>query len=346
MYIVSLDKAASDRVQPAAKAYMIAKLENRSSEYSIYEKALIAQLLQAQGKKQQAEILVYSIKEYTVATPEMGRYFDTPKALYAWNGYRIPTQVAAMEAIQQVEKDEAMLNEMKHWLLKQKQVQCWSTPLATADALYALLSDGMALKESGKMEAKAAGIQLETPDDGLGYIRRTWTGKDTEIKTLTVSQTGKGTGWGAVYTQYLENMDKIQQFEGDGLKVSREYIYKGKALNRKAMLHVGDRLTVRLTFRTDRDMDFVSLKDERAACMEPVQQLSGYAWKNGLGYYQAPGDASTLFFMDQLRKGTYVIEYEVYVDRVGTYQAGTATIQSVYAPEFGSHTEGTLLQVE
>lgn len=346
LYIVSLDKAASDRVQPTAKAYMIAKLENRSSEYFIYEKALIARILQAQGKTQLAEILVHSIKEYSVATPEMGRYFDTPKALYAWNGYRIPTQVAAMEAIQQVEKDETMLNEMKHWLLKQKQVQCWSTPLATADALYALLSDGMALKESGKMEAKAAGIQLDTPDDGLGYIRRTWTGKDTEVKTLTVSQTGKGTGWGAVYTQYLENMDKIQQFEGDGLKVSREYIYKGKALGRKSLLHVGDRLTVRLTFRSDRDMDFVCLTDERAACMEPVQQLSGYVWKEGLGYYQAPGDAATSFFMDYLRKGRYVIEYEVYIDRAGTYQAGTAILQSVYAPEFGSHTEGSTLQVE
>lgn len=141
-------------------------------------------------------------------------------------------------------------------------------------------------------------------------------------------------------------MDKIQSFEGDGLKVSREYIYKGKTLKRKATLHVGDRLTVRLTFRTDRDMDFVSLKDERAACMEPVEQLSGYVWKNGLGYYRAPGDASTSFFMDHLRKGTYVIEYEVYIDRAGTYQAGTATIQSVYAPEFGSHTKGEVLQVE
>ena len=346
LYIVSLDKAAAGRVQQAAKEYMVAKLENRSNEYSIYEKALIARILQAQGKKSQAEVLVHSIKEYTVATPEMGRYFDTPKALYAWNGYRIPTQVAAMEAIQLVEKDETMLNEMKHWLLKQKQVQCWSTPLATADALYALLSDGTALQETGKMEAKATGIQLETPDDGLGYIRQTWTGKATEVKNLTVSHAGKGAGWGAVYTQYLEDMDRIQQFEGDGLKVSREYIYKGETLSRKSLLHVGDRLTVRLTFRTDRDMDFVSLKDERAACMEPVQQLSGYVWKDGLGYYQAPGDAATSFFIDHLRKGSYVIEYEVYVDRAGTYQAGTATIQSVYAPEFGSHTEGRSLQVE
>lgn len=239
-----------------------------------------------------------------------------------------------------------MLNEMKHWLLKQKQVQCWSTPLATADALYALLSDGTALQETGKMEAKATGIQLETPDDGLGYIRQTWTGKATEVKNLTVSHAGKGAGWGAVYIQYLEDMDRIQQFEGDGLKVSREYIYKGETLSRKSLLHVGDRLTVRLTFRTDRDMDFVSLKDERAACMEPVQQMSGYVWKDGLGYYQAPGDAATSFFIDHLRKGSYVIEYEVYVDRAGTYQAGTATIQSVYAPEFGSHTEGRSLQVE
>jgi len=346
LYIVSLDKAAAGRVQQAAKEYMVAKLENRSSEYSIYEKALIARILQVQGKESQAEALVHSIKEYTVATPEMGRYFDTPKALYAWNGYRIPTQVAAMEAIQLVEKDEPMLNEMKHWLLKQKQVQCWSTPLATADALYALLSDGIALQETGKMEAKATGIQLETPDDGLGYIRQTWTGQDAHVKKLTVSHTGKGTGWGAVYTQYLEDMDRIQQFEGDGLKVSREYIHKGETLSRKSLLHVGDRLTVRLTFRTDRDMDFVSLKDERAACMEPVRQLSGYVWKDGLGYYQVPGDAATSFFIDHLRKGSYMIEYEVYVDRTGTYQAGTATIQSVYAPEFGSHTEGRSLQVE
>ena len=346
LYIVSLDEVAAGRVRKDARDYMVLKLENRSAEYSIYEKALIARILHAQGKIQQAEVLVHSIKEYTVATSEMGRYFDTPKALYSWNGYRIPTQVAAMEAIQQVEKDETMLNEMKHWLLKQKQVQCWNTPLATADAIYALLADGMALEETGRMQAKAENIQLETPDDGLGYIRQAWTGKDTNMKTLTVSHVGKGTGWGAVYAQYLEDMDRIQLFEGEGLKVSREYIYNGKTLSRKTTLHAGDRLTVRLTFRTDRDMDFVSLKDERAACMEPVRQLSGYVWAKGLGYYQASGDATTSFFIDRLKKGTYVVEYDVYVDRTGIYQAGTATVQSVYAPEFGSHTGGYTLHVE
>lgn len=344
--IISLDTVAGEKVNKAAKEYMTSKLENRSATYSIYEKALIARILQAQGKRTQAEILVRSIKEYTVVTPEMGRYFDTPKAGYAWNGYRIPTQVAAMEAIQCVEKDEKMLEEMKLWLLKQKQVQCWNTPLATADAVYALLSDGMALTESGQMQAVAGNVTLETPKDGLGCISHTLSGAETEVKTLTVSHTGKAAGWGAVYAQYLEDMDRVKVFEGKGLQVSREYIYKGKALSAKEKLQVGDKLTVRLTLRADRDMDFVCLKDERAACMEPVRQISGYEWSDGLGRYRVSGDAATTFFMDHLRKGTYVIEYDVHVDRSGVYQVGTSEIQSVYAPEFGSHTGGHTLYIE
>ena len=346
LYITSLDAMAGEKVNKVAKEYMVSKLENRSATYSIYEKALIARILQAQGKRTQAEILVRSIKEYTVVTPEMGRYFDTPKAGYAWNGYRIPTQVAAMEAIQCVEKDEEMLEEMKLLLLKQKQVQCWNTPLATADAVYALLSDGMALTESGQMQAVAGNVTLETPKDGLGCISHTLSGAEAEVKTLTVSHTGKAAGWGAVYAQYLEDMDRVKAFEGKGLQVSREYIYKGKDLSAKGKLQVGDKLTVRLTLRADRDMDFVCLKDERAACMEPVRQVSGYEWSDGLGRYRVSGDAATTFFMDHLRKGTYVIEYDVHVDRSGVYQAGTSEIQSVYAPEFGSHTEGYTLYIE
>ena len=346
LYIASLDAVAGGKVNKAAKEYMTSKLENRSATYSIYEKSLIARILQAQGKRTQAEILVRSIKEYTVVTPEMGRYFDTPKAGYAWNGYRIPTQVAAMEAIQHVEKDEKMLEEMKRWLLKQKQVQCWNTPLATADAVYALLSDGMASTESGQMQAVAGNVTLETPKDGLGCISHTLSGAEAEVKTLTVSHTGKAAGWGAVYAQYLEDMDRVKAFEGKGLQVSREYIYKGKTLSAKEKLQVGDKLTVRLTLRADRDMDFVCLKDERAACMEPVRQISGYEWSDGLGRYRVSGDAATTFFMDHLRKGTYVIEYEVHVDRSGVYQAGTSEIRSVYAPEFGSHTEGYTLYIE
>jgi uncharacterized protein YfaS (alpha-2-macroglobulin family) len=252
-----------------------------------------------------------------------------------------------MEAIRCVEKDEEMLEEMKHWLLKQKQVQCWSTPLATADAIYALLADGMSLTETGQMRMVAGNTSLETPENGLGSISHTLSGEETSLEMLTVSNTGKGgTGWGTVYAQCLEEMNRVEAFKGEGLQVSRTYIYKGKTLSAKDKLQVGDKLTVRLTIRADRDMDFVCLKDERAACMEPVQQISGYEWSDGLGRYRISGDAATVFFMDCLRKGTYVIEYEVYVDRSGIYQAGMAEIQSVYAPEFGSHTEGHTLYVE
>lgn len=204
----------------------------------------------------------------------------------------------------------------------------------------------MALTEAGQMQAVAGNVTLETPKDGLGCISHTLSGAEAEVKTLTVSHTGKAAGWGAVYAQYLEDMDRVKAFEGKGLQVSREYIYKGKALSAKEKLQVGDKLTVRLTLRADRDMDFVCLKDERAACMEPVRQISGYEWSDGLGRYRVSGDAETTFFMDHLRKGTYVIEYEVHVDRSGVYQAGTSEIQSVYAPEFGGHTEGYTLYIE
>ena len=152
-------------------------------------------------------------------------------------------------------------------------------------------------------------------------------------------------GWGAVYAQYLESMDQISG-QGNGLSVSRK-LYKGdEAQNESAPLKVGDKITVRLTVKADRDMDFVQIKDDRAACMEPLQAVSGFRWSNGLGYYQATKDASTQFFIDQMRKGTYVIEYQVYVNRTGEYQAGIATVQSAYAPEFGGHTRGYRVMVE
>lgn len=187
---------------------------------------------------------------------------------------------------------------------------------------------------------------IRTPaDDAIGYIKKTVSGDVMNIKKVRVDKEGAGMGWGAVYAQYLESMDQISG-QGNGLSVSRQ-LYKGdEALNESVPLKVGDKITVRLTVKADRDMDFVQIKDDRAACMEPLQAVSGFRWGNGLGYYQATKDASTQFFIDQMRKGTYVIEYQVYVNRTGEYQAGIATVQSAYAPEFGGHTGGYRVMVE
>ena len=346
LYICALDGKAP--VDEKVNRYFIDKLSGEGKELTIYGKALGAIILQQAGKVAEARLFMQSLMEYSVVTDEMGRYFDTPKARYSWFSYKIPTEVAAMEAIQRITKDTKAIDEMKRWLLKQKQTQTWETPIATADAVYALMATGASdlLANTGGVEITLGKEVIRTPaDDAIGYIKKTVSGDVMNIKKVRVDKEGAGMGWGAVYAQYLESMDQIGE-QGNGLSVSRQ-LYKGdEALNESAPLKVGDRITVRLTVKADRDMDFVQIKDDRAACMEPLQAVSGFRWGNGLGYYQATKDASTQFFIDQMRKGTYVIEYQVYVNRTGEYQAGIATVQSAYAPEFGGHTGGYRVMVE
>lgn len=346
LYICALDGKAP--VDEKVNRYFIDKLSGEGKELTIYGKALGAIILQQSGKVAEARLFMQSLMEYSVVTDEMGRYFDTPKARYSWFSYKIPTEVAAMEAIQRITKDTKAIDEMKRWLLKQKQTQTWETPIATADAVYALMATGASdlLANTGGVEITLGKEVIRTPaDDAIGYIKKTVSGDVMNIKKVRVDKEGAGMGWGAVYAQYLESMDQIGE-QGNGLSVSRQ-LYKGdEALNESVPLKVGDKITVRLTVKADRDMDFVQIKDDRAACMEPLQAVSGFRWSNGLGYYQATKDASTQFFIDQMRKGTYVIEYQVYVNRTGEYQAGIATVQSAYAPEFGGHTGGYRVMVE
>ena len=346
LYICALDGKAP--VDEKVNRYFIDKLSGEGKELTIYGKALGAIILQQSGKVAEARLFMQSLMEYSVVTDEMGRYFDTPKARYSWFSYKIPTEVAAMEAIQRITKDTKAIDEMKRWLLKQKQTQTWETPIATADAVYALMATGASdlLANTGGVEITLGKEMIRTPvDDAIGYIKKTVIGDVMNIKKVRVDKEGTGMGWGAVYAQYLESMDQIGE-QGNGLSVSRQ-LYKGdEALNESVPLKVGDKITVRLTVKADRDMDFVQIKDDRAACMEPLQAVSGFRWGNGLGYYQATKDASTQFFIDQMRKGTYVIEYQVYVNRTGEYQAGIATVQSAYAPEFGGHTGGYRVMVE
>lgn len=346
LYICALDGKAP--VDEKVNRYFIDKLSGEGKELTIYGKALGAIILQQAGKVAEAKLFMQSLMEYSVVTDEMGRYFDTPKARYSWFSYKIPTEVAAMEAIQRITKDTKAIDEMKRWLLKQKQTQTWETPIATADAVYVLMATGTSdlLANTGGVEITLGKEVIRTPaDDAIGYIKKTMSGDVMNIKKIRVDKEGAGMGWGAVYAQYLESMDQISG-QGNGLSVSRQ-LYKGdEALNESAPLKVGDKITVRLTVKADRDMDFVQIKDDRAACMEPLQAVSGFRWSNGLGYYQATKDASTQFFIDQMRKGTYVIEYQVYVNRTGEYQAGIATVQPAYAPEFGGHTGGYRVMVE
>lgn len=292
LYICALDGKAP--VDEKVNRYFIDKLSGEGKELTIYGKALGAIILQQAGKVAEARLFMQSLMEYSVVTDEMGRYFDTPKARYSWFSYKIPTEVAAMEAIQRITKDTKAIDEMKRWLLKQKQTQTWETPIATADAVYALMATGASdlLANTGGVEITLGKEVIRTPaDNAIGYIKKTVSGDVMNIKKVSVDKEGTGMGWGAVYAQYLESMDQIGE-QGNGLSVSRQ-LYKGdEALNESAPLKVGDRITVRLTVKADRDMDFVQIKDDRAACMEPLQAVSGFRWGNGLGYYQGSPDKS------------------------------------------------------
>ena len=335
LYIGALDTRLD--IQSDMKEYLLDKLEKNTRSQTIYAKAMTAIVMQQAGRVSQADNLLQSLMEYSVMNKEMGRYFDTPKAEYSWFSYKIPTQVMAIEALHRMGKDTIIIEQMKQWLLKQKQAQAWDTPVATSDAVYALLTTGKDwLQHTGTAEIKIGKEIIRTPDNALAYVEKKVSGKVMNIRRVTVEKETEGIGWGAVYAEFEEDVDKITS-QGNALKMSRSLFQNGQLLPEGAELQVGDKLTVRLTVIADRDMDFVQVKDGRAACMEPVDTLSGYRWNRSIGYYQETKDASTSFYIDRLRKGTHVLEYDVYITSSGRYAQGLATACSVYAPEFAGH---------
>lgn len=307
--------------------YLLSLLMKKPTEYTIYGKANSAVILALYGEEAKAREYLQSVKEYTVYKEEMGRYFDTPKAQYSWFDYRIPSQVAAIEALKLLQPtDRQTLEEMQRWLLQAKRTQGWDTPLNSVDAVYAFLN-GQVDKLTPANDAPAVlevdGKQLSADHQSaaIGYVKGHYQGAD--LHQFTARKTTDHTSWGAVYAQFMQPVVEVQDASA-GLTIKRELLNKGQQLK------VGDRVTVRITITADRDYDFVQVQDKRAACMEPVGQLSGYHW----GYYCAPKDNVTNYYFDTLSKGRHVVETEYYIDRVGDYETGTCSVQCAYSPEF------------
>ena len=344
LYIGALDKNLT--IRSDVKKYLLAHLAESTRALTIYGKAVVAIIMHQADKAAEANEFLQSLMQYSVKTEDMGRYFDTPKAEYSWFSYKIPTQVMAIEALHRMKQDTQSVEQMKQWLLKQKQAQAWETPIATSDAVYALLTTGKDwLQHTGVAEIKIGQEVICTPDDALGYVEKEVSGKVMDIRQVSVEKASNGIGWGAVYAEFEEEMNQVES-QGNALNISRSIYKDGQPLSEGAVLQVGDKLTVRLMVTADRDMDFVQVKDERAACLEPVDVLSGYRWTDGIGYYQETKDASTSFFLERLRKGSYSLEYEVYVTSAGRYTQGVPTVRSVYAPELGGHATGGSLFVK
>lgn len=347
-YLYASTLAGRDMQQSAKRNfdYLISRLVAQNTEFSIYGKAVSAVVLAGNNHRKQAADLLESIRQYTVYKEDMGRYFDTPKALYSWFDYRIPSQVAAIEALKALQPNDAnTISEMQRWLLQSKRTQAWDTPLNSVNAVYAFLDGNItSLTENAGQPAviKVNGQKLAMPKAtaALGYVKSAKTGDN--MRSLTIEKTSTGTSWGAAYAQFMQPTADVADATM-GMKVLRDVLKDGAKLdNGNVQLNVGDRITVRLTVIADRDYDFVQLSDHRAACLEPAQQLSGY----GYGYYCQPKDNATNYFFARLAKGKHVVETTYYVDRCGIYQTGTCTVQCAYSPEFMARTKAVTLNVK
>lgn len=357
MYLVSLSSVKLSGEYAKAFGYFLTKLGRNLESGTMIRKAQTAVILQKAGRKAEADEFIASIKEHLVQTDEMGAHFAFHANPYTWGMMPVPAHVVVMEALHEAGGNDALVEEMKLWLLKQKQTTSWDSPVATADAVYALLCQGSNLLESkGDVRITLGDKVLETFSPakttvpGLGYVKEVFAQGSPEVKakSVTVEKRDAGIAWGAVYAQFLSPISDVKQ-QGGALNIEKKLFVERisadgqkslQPLTEVAQLFVGDKIVSRLTVRLDRAMDFVQLKDQRGACFEPENSLSGYRWNNGVGYYAEVEDAGTNFFFDHLGKGVYVLEHSYRVARGGTYETGLATVQCAYAPEYASHSAG------
>ena len=342
LYILSMDGRKMKQNLEADKAYLLEKMSKMTSDFTIYGKARAAVVLARNSQqnvayREKAGEYLQSVNEYAVYREEMGRYYDTRKALYSWRNYKIPTQVSVIEALQMLKpNDKQTIEELQRWLLMSKRTQSWDTPVNTVDAVYAFMkgNENNWNRKAENAILKLDGKQLPMPQDSttLGYIKTEKVGK---ASTLSINKKSDNTSWGAVYAEFKQPVSEIASLES-GIKVSRKVENQKKA-------KVGDKIKVIITITADRDYDFVKIVDKRAACLEPVNQLSGYQW--GMDCYVSPKDNTTNFYFDRLSKGKHFVEMEYYVDRKGDYQSGSCTAECTYSLEFGGRTEAYKMTV-
>ena len=343
--------------------YFIKQAKKYWSANNIYMQGMISLALYRGDNSVTAKEIIRSLKERALHSEELGMYWHDVSSSYYWYQAPVETQSLLIETFDEVANDAESVEEMKIWLLKQKQTQDWKTTKATAEACYALLLKGTDILSGSEQVQISLGNKAVDLDNmmenvkveaGTGYFKTSWSGSDIkpEMGNITINKKNEGVAWGALYWQYFEQLDKITSAETP-LKIDKKLFRqinsatgpKIEPVTEKTLLKIGDKITVRIEIRVDRDMEYVQMKDMRASGFEPVNVISGYKYKNGLGYYESTRDAATNFFFTELRKGTYVFEYPLIVSHKGNFSNGITTIQCMYAPEFSSHSEGTRVTV-
>lgn len=338
-----------------AHKYFMSLAQKQWGSFTLYEKAITATTMFHYGFNSSAKSILTSLRQYAETKPDMGMYW--PNNQNNTTNAAVTRQVAILEAFYTIEGNTPDVNLMKQWLLRQKQTQSWASTPASVDAIYALLltgKDQLAEKESLTISLGNKQLRANPATDPLGYIKQSYPAAEItpDMLTVKIEKSTDNPTWGGLYLQYFENLDQIRKTKGASNVDKQLFIEKANGnsnelyLLKNQPLNVGDKVVVRLTISLDRDMEFLHLKDLRAACFEPAKQLSGNQWKFGSVYYEEVQDAATNLFFNRLAKGTYVIEYPVWVSQSGIFQDGIATLQSIYAPEFSSFSSATKIEVK
>ncbi|WP_411031110.1 alpha-2-macroglobulin family protein [Spongiimicrobium sp. 3-5] len=330
---------------------------------SLYAQGMLALISYRMDQPATAENIMRSLKENSIVNEELGMYWKANIGSWHWYQAPIETQALLIEAFSEINKDTATVDNLKVWLLKHKQTNQWKTTKATANAVYALLLQGSKwLSVTESVDVLLGGTKIEPKklenvkvEAGTGYFKTAWTGAEitSKMAEVQISKKGKGIAWGGLYWQYFEDLDKITGAKTP-LELSKKLFLKkntdfGEEISEigpTTDLKIGDLVRVRVVLTADRPMEFIHLKDMRASGLEPINVLSGYKWQDGLGYYESTKDASTNFFFDYLSKGVHVFEYDLRVNNAGDFSNGITTAQSMYAPEFSSHSEGIRLTIK
>jgi hypothetical protein len=343
--------------------YFIGQGKKYWNDYDKYFQGMLALSLQRYGDITTPQNIVNSLKERAIVNEEMGMYWKENTWGYYWYQAPIETQSLLIEVFSEVAKDQKAVDDMKVWLLKNKQTQDWKTTKATVEACYALLLEGtdwlantdMIDITLGTLKIEPSKMENVKVEAGTGYFKTSWSGSDIlpEMGNVTVTKKDEGVSWGALYWQYFEQLDKIT-FAETPLKLKKKLFLQTNTssgpvitpIDENTRLNIGDLVKVRIELEVDRDMEYVQMKDMRAACFEPLNVISQYKYQDGLGYYESTRDASTNFFFGWLPKGSYVFEYPLRITNTGDFSNGITSIQCMYAPEFTSHSEGIRVNIK
>ncbi|MDD6473668.1 MAG: alpha-2-macroglobulin family protein [Bacteroidales bacterium] len=361
LYLVTLHGADIPKANRKCYAAFLDLLKRQISCEDMERLAKMAYILWMNGESGQAERFLVSLREHLTSEDELGAHFAFLDGKDTWRSAAIPAVVSMIEALSLTGRDGALVDELKIWLLKQKQVSAWRAEVETADAVYALLAMGSDwLGGQGDVTLSVADRQVRTSDSaipGTKYVHQEFAAEDKKVmcaSEVRVEKTGGGIAWGAVYARYRMPENEVKAFGSPDIRLTKELFVERvdshgnvslKPMKEESLLR-GDKVIVRLVIQTNRSYDFLQLKDRHAACMEVIGALSGYQWKEGLGYYREVKDASVNFFLNHLEKGVHVITYPLVITHEGRYQVGRAEIQCAYAPEFVSHTAGTMVEVK